>query len=70
MTNELKKELQREIAKLIKLPNYYQNELKDVIVDMDNIMGKISKLPDHLKNEAAKMFIISAVNHKLINFYD
>ncbi len=70
MRNELKKELQREIAKLIKLPNYYQNELKDVIVDMDNIMEKISKLPDHLKNEAAKMFIISAVNHKLINFYD
>ena len=70
MRNELKKELQREIAKLIKLPNYYQNELKDVIVDMENIMEKISKLPDHLKNEAAKMFIISAVNHKLINFYD
>lgn len=66
MNEELKKEIQREIIKQINLPNFHQNELKDIMIDFDKALEKVSKLPKDLQDETARMFLSLLLKHGLI----
>ena len=67
MNEELKKEIQREIIKQINLPNFHQNELKDIMIDFDKALEKVSKLPKDLQDETARLFLALLLKHKLIS---
>lgn len=67
MNEELKKEIQREIIKQINLPNFHQNELKDIMIDFDKVLEKVSKLPKDLQDETARLFLALLIKYKLIN---
>ena len=66
MNEELKKEIQREIIKQINLPNLHQNELKDIMIDFDKVLEKVSKLPKELKEESFRIFVSLLIKYKLI----
>lgn len=66
MNEELKKEIQREIIKQINLPNFHQNELKDIMIDFDKALEKVSKLPKDLQDETARMFLSLLLKYGLI----
>lgn len=66
MNEELKKEIQREIIKQINLPNFHQNELKDIMIDFDNALEKVSKLPKDLQDETTRMFLSLLLKYGLI----
>lgn len=66
MNEELKKEIQREIIKQINLPNFHQNELKDIMIDFDKVLEKVSKLPKELKKESFRIFVSLLIKYKLI----
>lgn len=40
MNEELIKEIKIEILKQINLPNFHQNELKDIMIDFDKVLKK------------------------------
>lgn len=67
MNEELKKEIQREIIKQINLPNFHQNELKDLMIDFDKALEKVSKLPKALQDETARLFLALLLKYKLIS---
>ena len=67
MNEELKKEIQREIIKQINLPNFHQNELKDIMIDFDKALEKVSKLPKALQDETARLFLALLLKYKLIS---
>lgn len=67
MNEELKKEIQREILKQINLPNFHQNELKDIMIDFDKGLEKVSKLPKDLQDETARLFLALLLKYKLIS---
>lgn len=67
MNEELKKEIQREIIKQINLPNVHQNELKDIMIDFDKVLEKVSKLPKALQDETARLFLALLLKYKLIS---
>ncbi len=67
MNEELRKELQREILKQINLPILHQNELKDITIEFDKTLEKISKLPNNLQTEAARLFLVLLIKYRLIN---
>lgn len=67
MNEELKKEIQREIIKQINLPNFHQNELKDIMIDFDKALEKVSKLPKDLQDETARLFLALLLKYKLIS---
>ena len=67
MNEELKKEIQREIIKQINLPNFHQNELKDIMIDFDKTLEKVSKLPKDLQDETARLFLALLLKYKLIS---
>ncbi len=66
MSDELKKEIQREILRQINLPNFHQNELKDIMIDFDKILEKVSKLPIELKEESFRIFVSLLIKYKFI----
>lgn len=66
MNEELIKELKIEILKEINLPNFYQNELKDIMIDFDKVLEKVSKLPKELKKESFRIFVSLLIKYKLI----
>lgn len=67
MNEELKKEIRREIIKQINLPNFHQNELKDIMIDFDKTLEKVSKLPKALQDETARLFLALLLKYKLIS---
>lgn len=67
MNEELKKEIQREIIKQINLPNFHQNELKDIMIDFVKVLEKVSKLPKALQDETARLFLALLLKYKLIS---
>lgn len=67
MNEELKKEIQREIIKQINLPNFHQNELKDIMIDFDKVLEKVSKLPKALQDETARLFLALLLKYKLLS---
>lgn len=67
MNEELKKEIQREIIKQINLPNFHQNELKDIMIDFDKTLEKVSQLPKALQDETARLFLALLLKYKLIS---
>lgn len=67
MNEELRKELQREILRQINLPILHQNELKDITIEFDKALEKISKLPNNLQTEAARLFLALLIKYRLIN---
>lgn len=66
MNEELIKEIKREILKQINLPNFHQNELKDIMIDFDKVLEKVSKLPKDLQDETARMFLALLLKYGLI----
>lgn len=66
MNEELKKEIQREIIKQINLPNLHQNELKDIMIDFDKALEKVSKLSKELKEESFRIFVSLLIKYKLL----
>lgn len=66
MNEELKKEIRREIIKQINLPNLHQNELKDIMIDFDKVLEKVSKLPKELKEESFRIFVSLLIKYKLL----
>lgn len=67
MNEELRKEPQREILRQINLPILHQNELKDITIEFDKALEKISKLPNNLQTEAARLFLALLIKYRLIN---
>ena len=67
MNEELKKEMQREILRQIKLPNFHENQLKDIMIDFDKVLEKVSNLPKHLQDETARLFLALLIKYRLIN---
>lgn len=67
MNEELIKEIKREILKQINLPNLHQNELKDIMIDFDKTLERVSKLPKDLQDETARLFLALLIKYKLIN---
>lgn len=67
MNEELIKEIKREILKQINLPNLHQNELKNIMIDFDKVLEKVSKLPKDLQDETARLFLALLIKYKLIN---
>ena len=67
MNEELKHELRMEILKQINLPNLHQNELKEIMIDFDKTLEKVSNLPKDLQDEAARLFLALLVKYRLIN---
>ena len=67
MNEELIKEIKREIIKQINLPNFHQNELKDIMIDFDKALEKVSKLPKALQDETARLFLALLLKYKLIS---
>lgn len=67
MNEELRKELQREILRQINLPIFHQNELKDIMVDFDKVLEKVSKLSKDLQDETARLFLDLLIKYRLIN---
>ena len=67
MNEELIKEIKREIIKQINLPNFHQNELKDIMIDFDKVLEKVSKLPKALQDETARLFLSLLLKYKLIS---
>lgn len=57
MNEDLKKEIQREILRQINLPNFHQNELKDIMIDFDEVLEKVSKLPKDLQMKQQECFL-------------
>ncbi len=66
MNEELKKEIQREILRQISLPNFHQNELKDIMLDLDKVLEKVSKMPKDLQDETARLFLALLLKYGLI----
>lgn len=66
MNEELIKEIKIEILKQINLPNFHQNELKDIMIDFDKVLEKVSKLPKELKKESFRIFVSLLIKYKLI----
>lgn len=67
MNEELKNELRREILRQINFPTLHQNELKDIMVEFDKALEKVSNLPKDLQDEAARLFLALLIKYKLIN---
>lgn len=67
MNEELIKEIKREILKQTNLPNSHQNELKNIMIDFDKVLEKVSKLPKDLQDETARLFLALLIKYKLIN---
>ena len=67
MNEELKNELRREILRQINFPTLHQNELKDIMVEVDKALEKVSNLPKDLQDEAARLFLALLIKYKLIN---
>ena len=66
MNEEFKKEIQREILRQISLPNLHQNELKDIMIDFDKALEKVSKMTKDLQDETARMFLALLLKYGLI----
>lgn len=66
MNEELKKEIQREILRQISLPNFHQSELKDIMLDLDKVLEKVSKMPKDLQDETARLFLALLLKYGLI----
>lgn len=67
MNEELKRELRREILRQINLPNMHQNELKEIMIDFDKTLEKVSNLSKNLQDETARLFLALLIKHRLIN---
>ncbi len=66
MNEKIKNEIKKEILRQINLPNFHQQELKDIILDFDKVLEKVSKLPKNLQDETARLFIALLIKYKLI----
>lgn len=67
MNEELIKEIKIEILKQINLPNLQQDELKNIMIDFDNTLERVSKLPKDLQYETARLFFALLIKYKLIS---